>query len=67
MFVSNSTHFSLQSEFVAQFSDGGVEPDSLEEYELLVGEGDGNYGFISWFRVKVYFLLCRIEVGIMCD
>uniref|UniRef100_A0A8R7JVV6 DUF4218 domain-containing protein n=1 Tax=Triticum urartu TaxID=4572 RepID=A0A8R7JVV6_TRIUA len=39
-------------EFVAQFSDGGVEPDSLEQYELLVGEGDGNYGFISWFRVK---------------
>ncbi|XP_048547533.1 uncharacterized protein LOC125526995 [Triticum urartu] len=39
-------------EFIAQFSNGGVGRDSLEEYELLAGEGDGNYGFISWFREK---------------
>jgi hypothetical protein len=55
MFLSNSAHLSLGSEFVAQFSNGGVERDSLEEYELLAGEGDGNYGFISWFREKVRY------------
>lgn len=61
MFVSNSAHFSLLSDFVAQFSNGGVERDSLEEYELLAGNGDGNYGFISWFKGKVYILLIMEE------
>ena len=57
----------MGSEFIAQFSNGGVERDSLEEYELLAGEGDGNYGFISWFREKVSILLGTLEVGITCD
>ena len=65
MFVAKYSHFSLLCEFVAQFSNGAVERDSLEEYELLAGNTDGNYGFISWFKGKVYILLIMEELKLV--
>ena len=63
MFVSKYAHFSLLSAFVAQFSDGEVECDSVEEYELLTGNTNDNYSLISWFKGKVYILLICNNLG----
>jgi hypothetical protein len=42
------------SRYVAKFSNGVViESDSIAEYELLANQGDGNPGFISWFKRTV--------------